>query len=301
VEWRLFRSFLGWLSAGQIFSALTWQVDRLVLGWAMTKPEVGRFTMADNLSALPNQVLLTPLIGPLSVTLARVRDDRQRLQSVYLKLMSTVALVGFPALTGLAILADPFVRLALGPAWASASEIVRWLALASIPGLLTTPFNTLALATKRSWLVFARQIVEFVVKVPAAIGLVLTYGLIGACLARGIATTCVGVASLFAVRKIASIGVGDQLKAISRPALSSAIMAALLYWPVTHLSTATTVPVLLGTMMGLTLAGALIYTASIGILWKIAGSPDGGELFLCNSLIHFFQAIRRKVEPSQSG
>jgi O-antigen/teichoic acid export membrane protein len=296
VEWRLFRSFLGWLSAGQVFSALTWQVDRLVLGWAMTKPEVGRFTMADNLSALPNQVLLTPLIGPLSVTLARVRDDRQRLQGVYLKLMSTVALVGFPALTGLAILADPFVRLALGPAWSSAGEILRWLALASIPSLLTTPFNTLALATKRSWLVFGRQIVEFVVKVPTAIGLVLSYGLIGACVARAIATTCVSVASLFAVRNIASIGVGDQLKAVSRPALSSAIMAALLYWPVAHLSTAATIPVLLATMMGLALAGALIYTASIGILWKIAGSPDGGELFLFNSLLHFFQGMRRKVE-----
>jgi tetrahydromethanopterin S-methyltransferase subunit C len=130
---------------------------------------------------------------------------------------------------------------------------------------------------------------------------VLSYGLVGACLARAIATTCVSIASLFAVRKIASIGVGDQLKAISRPALSSAIMAALLYWPVAHMSTATTVPVLLGIMMGLALAGALIYTASIGILWKIAGSPDGGELFLFNSLIHFFQAMRGKVEAKQSG
>lgn len=301
VEWRLFRGFLGWLSAGQLLSALTWQVDRLVLGWAMTKPEVGRFTMADNLSALPNQVLLAPVSGPLSVMLSGVRDDKQGLASAYLKLISTVGLVGFPALTGLAILADRFVQVALGPEWASAGQILRWLAVASIPALLTTPFSMFALATKRSWLVFGRQIVEFVIKVPTAIGLVLFYGLIGACVARGVATTSVGVASLFAVQKVAGISVVDQLKAISRPALSSAIMAAVLYWPVNHLSAATTVPEMIGTIAVLAFSGALIYATSTAILWKIAGSPDGGELFLSNSLIHFFQAMRRKVEPSQSG
>jgi O-antigen/teichoic acid export membrane protein len=293
VEWRLFSGFLGWLSAGQIFSALTWQVDRLVLGWAMSKPEVGRFTIADNLSALPTQILLNPVVGPLSVSLSQVRDDEQRLQRAYLKLMSIVAMVGFPALTGLALLADPFVRVALGPAWGNAGEILRWLALAAIPGLMWTPFNTLALATKRSWLIFSRQVFDFIVKVPAAIGLILTFGLIGACMARGIATTVIGIASLFAARKITAIPIRTQLQAMARPALGTGIMTALLFWPVTHLFTSSGLPLTLAIMAGIGLVGGVIYLSSLGILWKAAGSPDGGETFLFSSLAHIRSAGRR--------
>lgn len=293
VEWRLFSSFLGWLSAGQVFAALTWQVDRLVLGWAMNKPAVGRFTIADNLSMLPNQILLTPVIGPLSVSLSSVRDDEQRLQGAYLKLMGMVALVGFPSLTGLALLADPFVRVALGPAWGNAGEILRWLALASIPALLWTPFNTLALATKRSWLIFSRQLLDFVVKVPTAIGLILAFGLIGACMARGIATTVIGIASLLAARKIIAVRIRDQLQAIARPAFGSGMMAALLYWPVSHLFAGVTVPVLIALLLGLAAAGALIYVVTVGVLWKRTGSPAGGEALINDVLMKLTRRAQR--------
>lgn len=293
IEWRLFGSFLGWLSAGQVFAALTWQVDRLVLGWAMSKPAVGRFTIADNLSALPSQILLTPIIGPLSVSLSQVRDDEQRLQGAYLKLMSMVALVGFPALTGLALLADPFVRVALGPAWGNAGEILRWLSLASIPALLWTPFNTLALATKRSWLIFSRQLLDFVVKVPAAIGLILAFGLIGACMARGIATSIIGVASLFAARKIIAIPIRSQLRAIARPAFGSGMMVALLYWPVSHLFAGVTVPVLIALLLGFAAAGALIYVVTVSVLWKGAGSPAGGEALINDVLMKLTRHAQR--------
>lgn len=285
VEWRVFGSFLGWLSAGQVLSALTWQIDRLVLGWAMPKPAVGRFTIADNLSALPGQILLTPITGPLSVSLSLVRDDMPRLQAAYLKLMGMVALVGFPALTGLALIADPFVRVALGPAWGNAGEILRWLALASMPALLWTPFNTLALATKRSWLIFSRQLLDLVVKVPAAIILILTYGLIGACMARGIATTVIGIASLLAARKIIALGIREQVRAIGRPALGVGMMAALLYWPVSHLPAQASLFTLSVLTVCIAGAGAIIYTATVAILWKMAGSPAGAESIF-ETMIH---------------
>lgn len=279
-EWHLFRSFLGWLSAGQVISALTWQIDRLVLGWAMSKPAVGRFTLADNLSALPNQILLTPIVAPLSVSLSTVRHDQQRLQADYLKLVSVVALVGFPTLTGLALLADPFVHVALGPAWGNAGAILRWLALAAIPSLLWMPFNTLALATKRSWLIFSRQLLDLAVKVPVTIVLILTYGLIGACMARGIATTVLGIASLLAAHKLIAVRIRDQLHAIARPAFASAVMVVLLYWPVAWLSDALPLPLLAALMLCIAAAGALIYTAVVGALWYLAGRPAGGEAFV---------------------
>ena len=285
VEWRTFSSFLGWLSAGQVISALTWQIDRLVLGWAMAKPAVGRFTIADNLSALPSQILMTPIVGPLSVSLSLVGDDPPRLQTAYLKLMSMVALAGFPTLTGLALLAEPFVHVALGAAWGNAGEILRWLALAGIPALLWTPFNTLALATKRSWLIFSRQLLDLVVKVPAAVILILTYGLIGACIARGIATTVLGIASLLAARKMIAVSLGDQLRAIGRPAFGCGLMVVLLYWPINHLPMDASLSVLTLLMLCIAGAGALVYAIAVGSLWKLAGCPGGGEALVHDSLL----------------
>lgn len=279
-EWRLFGSFLGWISAGQVFSALTWQVDRLVLGWAMDKPTVGRFTIADNLSALPGQVLLTPVIGPLSISLSAVRDDEERLRMAYLKLMSTVALISFPALTGLALLGEPFVRVALGPAWGNAGEILRWLALAAIPSMLWTPFNTLALALRKSWLVFSRQLLDFVVKVPIAIALITSHGVIGACAARGVATSVIGVASLLTARKIIALPLRDQLDAIARPFLGSGVMAVMLYWPISHIPNDATSLLLAAIILGLAVTGILVYVITVYISWQVVGRPPGGESLL---------------------
>lgn len=292
-KWRLFSSFLGWLSAGQVFSALTWQVDRLMLGWAMSKPAVGRFTIADNLSALPTQVLLTPVIGPLSVSLSGVSDNDQRLRAAYLKLLSMVALVGFPALSGLALLAEPFARVALGSGWGDAGEILRWLSLATIPSLLWMPFNTLALAMKKSWLIFSRQLLDFIVKVPAAILLVLAYGIIGACIARGIATTIIGAASLLAARQLIAVRVRDQLQIVARPALGCGMMAAALYWPLSQLTKVTSMPALVAAMLALALAGAFIYILTVGTLWRLARSPAGGESLIHAIVMRLFHSLRR--------
>lgn len=292
-KWRLFSSFLGWLSAGQVFSALTWQVDRLMLGWAMSKPAVGRFTIADNLSALPTQVLLAPIIGPLSVSLSGVSGDAHRVRTAYLKLLGAVALIGFPALSGLALLAEPFARVALGPSWGDAGIILRWLSLASIPSLLWMPFNTLALAMKRSWLVFSRQLLDFMVKVPTAILLVLSYGLIGACITRGLATTIIGIASLLAARKLIDVPIGKQLQSVARPALGCGLMAAVLWWPVCCMGSITSVPVLIAGIVGLAISGALVYTLAVGTLWRLAGSPVGGEALIYAVFEQLIRSLRR--------
>ena len=293
-RWRLFMGFLGWLSAGQVFSALTWQVDRLMLGWAVSKPDVGRFTIADTLSSLPSQILLSPAIGPLSVSLGGVSQDIHRLRFMYLKLLGTVALIGFPALSGIGLLAEPFTRLALGPAWGSAGELLRWLALASIPSLAWLPFNTLALALKKSWIIFNRQLLDFVIKVPAAIILVLCYGVIGACIARGIATTVIGAISILAARRLIDVRVGDQLKIISRPALGCVAMAVALNSPVTYLNGVTTTPALVGGIIVLSFLGLFVYTTTVMILWRLAKFPAGGEEVMYSTVTRLYQSLQRE-------
>lgn len=279
-EWPMFRNFLGWLSGAQLFSAFAWQIDRLVLGWLTIPAVVGRFTMADNLASIPGQVLLGPILGPLSAGLVAVREDPKRLQQAYLKTLSVVTLVGFPVLTGTALLAQPLVSLALDDKWRSVAPVLQWLALAGIPGLLWTPLNALALALRRSNLIFNRQLTDFLVKVPLVIAAGWLFLVPGIAAARGIAALVLAALAIDAARRLSGVSAWAQVKAIGRPAIGCMAMAAVVL-PALQLAppglSKIGLVLAIGLLGGL---GALIFAGTTLLLWHGRGRPDGAEAML---------------------
>ena len=276
-DWRLFRNFLSWLSGAQLFSAFAWQMDRLVLGRLAPTATVGRFTMADSLASIPGQVLLTPILGPLSAGLVAVRDDPERLRQAYLKTFAAVALLGFPILAGTALLAHPVVSLALGAKWDMVAPILQWLALAGIPGLLWTPLNALALALRRSTLIFNRQLTDFLVKVPLVIAGAWFFLIPGIAAARAAAALVLAGMAVRAARDAIDLPVWAQLKAILRPVVGCLVMGAVVF-PVARLLPADlSRPWLTVALAGLAALGALAFGATVLLLWQVAGRPQGGE------------------------
>lgn len=276
-DWRLFRNFLSWLSGAQLFSAFAWQMDRLVLGRLAPTATVGRFTMADSLASIPGQVLLTPILGPLSAGLVAVRDDPERLRQAYLKTFAAVALLGFPILAGTALLAHPVVSLALGAKWDMVAPILQWLALAGIPGLLWTPLNALALALRRSTLIFNRQLTDFLVKVPLVIAGAWFFLIPGIAAARAAAALVLAGMAVRAARDAIELPVWMQLKAILRPILGCLVMGAIVF-PVSRLlPTDLSRPWLAVALAALAALGALAFGATVLLLWQLAGRPQGGE------------------------
>lgn len=276
-DWRLFRNFLGWLSGAQLFSAFAWQTDRLVLGRLAPTGIVGQFTMADSLASIPGQVLLTPILGPLSAGLVAVREDPERLRQAYLKTFGAVALLGFPIFVGTALLSGPIVSLALGSKWAAIVPTLQWLALAGIPGLLWTPLNALALALRRSALIFNRQLTDFLIKVPLVIVGAWFFLIPGIAAARAIAALVLAGMALRAAQQAIGLSIGAQLKAITRPAIGCIVMAAIIY-PIAislpdGLSKLWLAPVF-GALAGL---GSLCFAGAVLGLWQMAGRPIGGE------------------------
>lgn len=276
-DWRLFRNFLGWLSGAQLFSAFAWQMDRLVLGRLAPTATVGRFTMADSLASIPGQVLLTPILGPLSAGLVAVRDDPERLRQAYLKTFGAVALLGFPIFTGTALLAYPVVSLALGSKWSTVAPILQWLALAGIPGLLWTPLNALALALRRSTLIFNRQLTDFLVKVPLVIAGGWFFLIPGIAAARAVAALVLAGMALRAAQQAIGLGIGTQIKAIARPVAACLVMAAAVYPAAAWLPADLSRPWLVLALAGLGTLGGLAYVGAVLLFWQIGGRPVGGE------------------------
>ena len=300
-DWRLFRNFLSWLSGAQLFSAFAWQMDRLVLGRLAPTATVGRFTMADSLASIPGQVLLTPILGPLSAGLVAVRDDPERLRQAYLKTFGAVALLGFPILTGTALLAPFVVDLALGAKWGTVAPILQWLALAGIPGLLWTPLNALALALRRSTLIFNRQLTDFLVKVPLVIAGAWFFLIPGIAAARAVAALVLAGMAIRAARDAIDLPIWAQLKAILRPVVGCAVMSAVVFPAAQWLPADLSRPWLTAELGGLAALGALAFGGTVLLLWQLVGRPPGGESMVMGIATKLLRRGRRGDATSSDG
>lgn len=141
-EWRHVLPFGGWSSVVTLLGLLFDYMPRFILGRVISIAAVGLYSRALSLCQLPDRALLSavqPVVLP--ALSARARDGEDMKEPYFLGLASISALQ-WPALLCLALLAEPIVRLLLGPQWTETVPLIRILALASLclfPGYLTYP------------------------------------------------------------------------------------------------------------------------------------------------------------------
>ncbi len=105
----------------------------LVIGKLFSARDLGFFTRASGIRALPTQTL-AGMIGRVTFpVLSTIQDDPARMKRGLKKALSTLALLNFPMMIGLAVLAYPLVVLFLTEKW---SESVGYLQLLCLSGLL---------------------------------------------------------------------------------------------------------------------------------------------------------------------
>lgn len=117
-------------------------LPRLVLGKLLSFQAVGLYARAMTVCQLPDRLVvsaLQPVVLPALA--ARAREGRD-LKRSYLGAHAMMSAVQWPMLIMLALLADPVVRVMLGPQWTEAAPLVRMISLASMalaPAFLTFP------------------------------------------------------------------------------------------------------------------------------------------------------------------
>lgn len=117
-------------------------LPRFALGRLLSLEAVGLYSRAVTLCQLPDRVIgsaLQPVLLPAFAAQARNGGD---LASSYLRGHMMMSAVQWPVLVMLALLADPAVRLLLGPQWTEAAPLVRTIALATMtlaPAFMTFP------------------------------------------------------------------------------------------------------------------------------------------------------------------
>lgn len=111
----------------------------ILIGKIFTPKEVGFYTRARQYPELLSNTLTTILQGVTYPILTSLQNERERMISVYGRLMRVTVFFVIPFLTLFAILAEPFVRLLLTEKWMPVVPLIQWLCFAR----MITPISAL--------------------------------------------------------------------------------------------------------------------------------------------------------------
>jgi lipopolysaccharide exporter len=285
-SWRQIAGFSFWSWALSLSSLVRDRSDAFIIGRVLDITQVGIFSVAAEISALPTTELVSPLARACFSSFASVRhaDTASETASTFLRIMGSAILIVLPAGVGISLIADPIVKLAFGTRWLGATGLIQILGAAltvMILGLISASVLN-AHAVLRP--MFRIQVFSVVVRVALMVGFVSRFGLIGAAFGVALGTAAEHLLYLGMTLRRLHIGVGDLLRHIWRSVLATGVMAASiaglgLGWTSVPDATAAISNILMTVPLSVT-----IYVVSSALLWVMAGRPAGAERDLLDAL-----------------
>ena len=213
---------------------------------------------------------------------ARMADDPERLGRAYLRAQRLLCAIAFPIGLGFAAVAHLVVPVALGPPWTGAVAVIQVIATVIALQTLSTTLQPLAMALGETRLLLGRDLANLLIRVPAlAVGMVLA-GFPGILYGHAAAAMIGTLISLHLVRRLTSLSIRDQIIGNARTLAASILMVAAIVTLDAQLAPGT-----LGPSDRLALAcavGMASFVAALGLLWLLAGRPDGPEREVAKAL-----------------
>jgi O-antigen/teichoic acid export membrane protein len=110
----------------------TRNLDNVLIGHSAGPISLGLYTRAYSLMLLPVTQITQVLGRVVFATLSHVQADKQRTRSIYLATTRAIALVAFPAMIGLFVVAEPVITVLYGENWQGVVPILRVLCIAGV-------------------------------------------------------------------------------------------------------------------------------------------------------------------------
>ncbi|MBN2399871.1 MAG: MOP flippase family protein [Candidatus Aminicenantes bacterium] len=161
--WRELRRFSSALTGFNLLNYWIRNLDNLVIGKFIGPVALGIYSRAYHLMLYPISQVSGMVSRVMFSAMASIQDQTERLRAIYLRAARLIALVTFPLMTGMAVLADLFIVTVFGSPWQDAAGILRILAMV---GLLQSVGTTLG------WIYTARGRTDIMLRFGAVAGIV---------------------------------------------------------------------------------------------------------------------------------
>ena len=215
--------FGGSLTLINLLVYAAYNADKVMIGRFWGVDAIGIYGRAYQIINIPTDNLNSAVGEVAFSALSRLKDDRVRFRSYFLKGFSLVLGLTLPITIACTLFADDVVLVLLGPNWKEAAIIVR---------LLAPTIAIFAIINPLGWLVFSLGLVGRGLKVAPVLAAIMIAGYAVALPygPKGVAFAYSAVLTLWVIPHIwvcvhgTMISVGDILLAVSRP-LASGIVA----------------------------------------------------------------------------
>ncbi|WP_375201230.1 lipopolysaccharide biosynthesis protein [Hyphococcus sp.] len=285
--------FSGWLAGVSFMAALNNKLDVPILARLAGTGGAGVYFLGFQLSEMVAGQIAAPLTRAIYPGLSELQDEPGRMRAGFLKGVEALGAFAMPAAFGLAFVAPDLTHVVLGDKWRAAIPVIAL--LAPVIGLQSLFYATqaYAVALGLTRLVFFRELIFFIVRMPVFVWAALAYGLQGAIFAAA-AAGLFHVALNLALYARASGGpVWEPILAARRPlgaVLAMAIWFLLMRPHITALADMAP-PLRLGADI---VTGGLVYTGALFSLWRLEGAPDAIERRILSAASTAF----RKFSPN---
>jgi lipopolysaccharide exporter len=269
-------SFWSWLIA--IVDMIRIRSDSFILQRFMGADSVGLYGYGTDIAQMPTSELVDPLCRVCFSAFAEERHSSDGGKSTYVRIVATMLLVTLPAGLGVSMLAAPIVYLALGQNYLQAIPIVQLVGASGSFGVVAAVSATLFSAHAMLGSILRLNSIFSTVRLLILLALIPSFGLWGAGLAVLVARAFDQIIYLNVAFRRFKLKVRDLVSSNWRGVLSTGTMCLGLweYGLAWHAPPTSLIEAFRQLATGISI-GALIYTLTLGLLWMIAGRPQGPE------------------------
>ena len=204
-------------------------IDYILIGRFLSAEPLGFYTLAFQLMVFPQQKISSIITRVTFPLFSRLQNENERLKKGYLKTISFVALIIFPALFGLFAVSSNFIMVVYGERWLLAIVPLQIMCFAGMIKSLTPVLGNVLLAKGRSDINFKWNSARVVLTV-IAVYYGVRFGINGV----AVAVTAVTFLTQPFLQKIANKSIGlhfkEYMRSLSGPFFASVIMSFLVYF-----------------------------------------------------------------------
>ena len=215
--------FGGNVTGYNILFYLSRNLDSILIGKFFGAVQVGLYSRAAQLTAIPVTQLFEPTKNVSLPVLSTLQNDPVTYRNYYEKMLAVLVFIYMPMIVYIGIYAHPIVYIALGSQWMDAVPIFRLLAISFFTSPIVMLYGMILLSSGQGrryflWGLFTNlsTIIFFIVGIK--------WGVLGIAASWSISTTANLIFSLFFVFKGSPVSMVSTLKNIYRPAIASISM-----------------------------------------------------------------------------
>jgi lipopolysaccharide exporter len=265
--------FSQWLVLARFARLMNRSFDRWVVGSIGGASAMGHYYVASDFAASPSDEVVLPMSRAAFPVYCRLQEEPAALRQAFYNVLSSMTAISFVMGLGMAVVADDFVRVALGVKWLEAIPLMPWLGVfGALYGVAHT-IDVFLLATGRQRLTALMTAGNALLTVPVLLLAGRAGGIVGIAAAKAAMALAFVLALMVATTRRPPVTLGTLWSALW-PSLTAALTMVA---AVKLLQRAQPLDLPVAGLLRDVAAGAIVYISATAAIWVLRGRPDGIE------------------------